>query len=422
LIIVLNLSFAQIDFKAGLKPATTVKRDVEKSQLEEVALKEVPQEEKKQDDGPKPSQEELEAPEAPPDFAAAESQEKAKKKKKKVIKKKKADEDEKTVAEPDEKRAEERTLTSPTATEDSQPLKDEPSVEPIKAIEAISERIRRGATVNQVNDAFRAHEFPALENIESQMALLKAVEQSGQSAVVNQVLAEESTSETPDLSNVGLRAFLNVLAVNESYNTDEIITNFHPKELSPELAKERYAQLVNQSKEVRTAQPSHVSTETAERPPVPAGAAVTLQPEVALATAEPTPRTVAQAAPSTEVLPKIVSPEPLGDATQEQQQAQEQAPLIREGDIFFALATFVSETGEAMNLVEGERVHVLEWNNDDWWYVRKHLTEEAGWVPAQYLKDEQTYALYVQKKLVEKIEKLPVFDGKYICSPCRSTK
>lgn len=63
-----------------------------------------------------------------------------------------------------------------------------------------------------------------------------------------------------------------------------------------------------------------------------------------------------------------------------------------------------------MNLVEGEKVHVLEWNNTDWWYVRKHLTEESGWVPAQYLKDEQTYIMYVQKKLVEKIEKLPVFD------------
>ena len=86
-------------------------------------------------------------------------------------------------------------------------------------------------------------------------------------------------------------------------------------------------------------------------------------------------------------------------------------PEIKEGDIFFALATFVSETGEAMNLVEGEKVHVLEWNNADWWYVRKHLTEESGWVPAQYLKDEQTYTLYVQKKLVEKIEKLPVFDS-----------
>ena len=62
------------------------------------------------------------------------------------------------------------------------------------------------------------------------------------------------------------------------------------------------------------------------------------------------------------------------------------------------------------------KVYVLEWNNADWWYVRKHLTEESGWVPAQYLKDEQTYTLYVQKKLVEKIEKLPVFDRKFIQS------
>eukprot|EP00088_Acartia_fossae_P004370 TRINITY_DN1186_c0_g1_i1.p1 TRINITY_DN1186_c0_g1~~TRINITY_DN1186_c0_g1_i1.p1 ORF type:complete len:1240 (-),score=512.43 TRINITY_DN1186_c0_g1_i1:1313-4834(-) len=83
---------------------------------------------------------------------------------------------------------------------------------------------------------------------------------------------------------------------------------------------------------------------------------------------------------------------------------------VKEGDAFYALATFVSETGEAMNLVEGERVFVLEWNNVDWWYVRKHLTEETGWVPAQYLKDEETYTMYVQRKLVEKIEKLPVFE------------
>jgi hypothetical protein len=46
------------------------------------------------------------------------------------------------------------------------------------------------------------------------------------------------------------------------------------------------------------------------------------------------------------------------------------------------------------------------------WYVKKHLTEETGWVPAQYLKDEETYTMYVQRKLVEKIEKLPVFESK----------
>ncbi len=44
--------------------------------------------------------------------------------------------------------------------------------------------------------------------------------------------------------------------------------------------------------------------------------------------------------------------------------------------------------------------------------MKKHLTEETGWVPAQYLKDEETYTMYVQRKLVEKIEKLPVFESK----------
>merc|ERR1719342_1234235 len=98
------------------------------------------------------------------------------------------------------------------------------------------------------------------------------------------------------------------------------------------------------------------------------------------------------------------------EQTEPMQQEFIQAFEVKEGDAFYALATFVSETGEAMNLVEGERVYVLEWNNADWWYVRKHLTEETGWVPAQYLKDEETYTMYVQRKLVEKIEKLPVFE------------
>ena len=114
--------------------------------------------------------------------------------------------------------------------------------------------------------------------------------------------------------------------------------------------------------------------------------------------------------------PQTIETEQIGSTAQDEVMA-EPLPLvidIKEGDVFYALATFVSETGEAMNLVEGEKVHVLEWNNADWWYVRKHLTEESGWVPAQYLKDEKTYTLYVQKKLVEKIEKLPVFDSKFL--------
>ena len=44
--------------------------------------------------------------------------------------------------------------------------------------------------------------------------------------------------------------------------------------------------------------------------------------------------------------------------------------------------------------------------------MKKHLTEEKGWVPKKILFDEASYTLYVQKTLNEKIDKLPVFESK----------
>lgn len=106
----------------------------------------------------------------------------------------------------------------------------------------------------------------------------------------------------------------------------------------------------------------------------------------------------------------------------------------------FSICSYVAETDEAINLVEGERVYIigkhlsfyaLKWyniielgqhllfvvhffpdhTNQDWWFVKKHLTEEKGWVPAQYLLNEVHYTHYLQRKLHEKIDKLPVFES-----------
>lgn len=54
--------------------------------------------------------------------------------------------------------------------------------------------------------------------------------------------------------------------------------------------------------------------------------------------------------------------------------------------------------------------------NDEWWFVKKNLSEERGWVPAQGLMDAVTYTQYVQTKLNEKIDKLPVFESMYYLS------
>lgn len=98
----------------------------------------------------------------------------------------------------------------------------------------------------------------------------------------------------------------------------------------------------------------------------------------------------------------------------------------------YSICSYIAETDEAINLVEGEKVYVIgkifeepflyyeitsciifiEHTNSDWWFVKKHLTQEKGWVPAQYLLDEAQYTLYLQRKLNEKIDKLPVFESK----------
>lgn len=53
-----------------------------------------------------------------------------------------------------------------------------------------------------------------------------------------------------------------------------------------------------------------------------------------------------------------------------------------------------------------------EKHNPDWWFVKKPLTMEKGWVPSQCLMDTDSYAQYVETKLNEKIDKLPVFESK----------
>jgi len=283
----------------------------------------------------------------------------------------------------------------------------------MKAIADIRMRIEHGASVNEVNAAYEAHQFPELEKVESQMAMIKAVERVGQSASVHEVLLQEcSGKKEVDLQNVGFKALISTLS-KESYKVDEVITQFHPEDFTEEVVQERLAQLVTEAQQMDSAE---LTTHTTKLDLAQADQKVVTQ------GTESVKETRKVSFQQQEVTVNTASSTHMSSATTTMQEthAQEHSESmqqefahafeVKEGDAFYALATFVSETGEAMNLVEGERVYVLEWNNADWWYVRKHLTEETGWVPAQYLKDEETYTMYVQRKLVEKIEKLPVFE------------
>ncbi|KAG5897344.1 hypothetical protein JTB14_030229 [Gonioctena quinquepunctata] len=80
------------------------------------------------------------------------------------------------------------------------------------------------------------------------------------------------------------------------------------------------------------------------------------------------------------------------------------------GDLFYSITTYEAEADQAIDLVEGEKVYAIDTPDADWWLVKKHLTEETGWVPAKILMSEPAYTKYVHRKLNEKIDKLPVFE------------
>ncbi|KAK9730490.1 Variant SH3 domain [Popillia japonica] len=140
--------------------------------------------------------------------------------------------------------------------------------------------------------------------------------------------------------------------------------------------------------------------------------------EISIGLRKPKPQTVDYEEESLTMKPKRKQSQPTFEQeaaslsiTRTQEISEEEDIVeVTEGDVLYSIYSYVAEADQAIDLVEGEKVYVLDMDNTDWWFVKKHLTEEKGWVPAQYLMDEANYTVYVQKKLHEKIDKLPVFE------------
>ena len=128
--------------------------------------------------------------------------------------------------------------------------------EPMKELANIGARLERGVSVTELNAAYHANEFPALKRKKSQIAILKAVERVGESAVVQQVLAQEfpesrETDETQvsHYEDAGFQALLTTLA-NESHKIEEIITHVQPEDFTDQVVEERFAKIVQDSHEM----------------------------------------------------------------------------------------------------------------------------------------------------------------------------
>ena len=148
-------------------------------------------------------------------------------------------------------------MPEPTPEEKQAELK-----ESIDALSEITNRLRKGSTIAEVQTAFEAHEFPVLERKTSQMAILSAVEKSSTDVInVQEVVAQnqESVDQTDvggrkkSLAKIGLTAFMTAV-IKEPAKVDEIISTLHFEDFSHAQAEKQYARLVLESREMDVAQ------------------------------------------------------------------------------------------------------------------------------------------------------------------------
>ena len=135
----------------------------------------------------------------------------------------------------------------------------------VEALSQITERLRKGSTVAEVQTAFEANEFPALKRKTSQMALFAAVERSSKEAVnVQEIITQdEPAASTPaetepekevvkvksrkeSLAQIGLTAFM-ATAIKEPERADEIISSLHLDDFTEAQAEKQFARVVLQS-------------------------------------------------------------------------------------------------------------------------------------------------------------------------------
>ena len=85
---------------------------------------------------------------------------------------------------------------------------------------------------------------------------------------------------------------------------------------------------------------------------------------------------------------------------------------LSSGYEYYAYDNFKPTGTDGMNLVKGEKVHIIDRSYDDWWLVNKESSGSIGWVPASYLIEEDNHKF--QLLIKDRISSLPMNDSKLL--------
>lgn len=78
-------------------------------------------------------------------------------------------------------------------------------------------------------------------------------------------------------------------------------------------------------------------------------------------------------------------------------------------DEFISSRDIITDNYRVVNIYEGDRIYVIKKHTQDWWFVRKILTNEVGFIPARVLFDTDGYAELLVDKINRMIDQLPIY-------------
>lgn len=116
-----------------------------------------------------------------------------------------------------------------------------PGESPLRELAKIGYMLRSGLTIEEIESLYDSQFFPALRVPQSQSALVKLVERQGHSALITEVLTEETTQDEHAIAaKVGFRAFLKMVEMKHT-SVEEVIAHFYPEDFQPRSWEQKEA-------------------------------------------------------------------------------------------------------------------------------------------------------------------------------------
>lgn len=73
--------------------------------------------------------------------------------------------------------------------------------------------------------------------------------------------------------------------------------------------------------------------------------------------------------------------------------------------------SYISEVPNIVSLKKGDRIYVVERVNQDWWFIRKKITKEFGFAPADFVVDDVSYTYHLDDSINDIMENCTILQS-----------